>query len=89
MLGCLVAERLARSAAAAVRVPARRRATHPAMPRCLPRATARWPGATSEVMVEPAATYEPSPTVTPPMSTESLPTKLCSPTVVCFLVTPS
>ena len=46
----------ARSAASAVRVPARRRATHPAMLRCLPRATASSPGATSVVMVDPAAT---------------------------------
>ena len=50
----------AASAARAVLVPARFRATQPGTLRCRPRATASSPIPTSPVIVEPAATYAPS-----------------------------
>src|SRR4029453_7897772 len=79
----------AASAACAVLVPGRFRATQPATLRCRPRLTARSPGPTSLVMVEPAAMYAPAATSTGAARTELLPTKEWAPTVVVDLARPS
>ena len=80
---------MAASAAAAVLVPARLRATQPGTFRWRARLTASSPAPTSPVTVEPAPTYAPSATTTGATRVESLPTKLARPTVVRDLVTPS
>ena len=79
----------AASAARAVFVPARLRATQPGTLRCRLRPTASSPTPTSPVIVEPAATYAPSATATGCTSTESLPMNEYRPTVLADLVSPS
>ncbi len=52
---------------------------------CLPRATPRAPGGTSQVITEPAAVKAPSPMVTGATMVVSLPVRTLSPMVVaCF-----
>src|SRR6185312_9934626 len=70
----------AASAARAVLVSARLRATQPGTLRCRLRLTASSPGPTLPVIVEPAAMYAPSATSTGAASTELLPTKEYAPT---------
>ena len=78
----------AASAARAVLVPARLRATQPGTLRCRPRLTASSPGPTSEVIVEPAATYAPSAMVTGAPAPSCCRRRSARPTELVGLVSP-